>query len=66
MPNILGTIENWGKWSEMVAIKLPDVMPWSITFENVLSMQVLEWLVILIIGCKVKGKNELGAREPKK
>ena len=33
-----------------------------ITFENILSIRVLEWLVILV-GCKVKGINELEARK---
>ena len=42
----------------MVAVKLPDIMSGSITFENILSIRVLEWLVILI-GCKIKGINEL-------
>ena len=36
----------------------------SITFKNILSIRVLEWLVILV-GCKVKGINELEARESK-
>ena len=48
----------------MVAVKLPDIMSGSVTFENTLSMTVLEWLVILI-GCKIKGINELEARESK-
>ena len=48
----------------MVAVKLPDIMSGSITFENILSIRVLEWLVILI-GCKIKGINELEARECK-
>ena len=42
----------------MVAVKLPDIMSRSITFENILSIRVLEWLVILV-GCKIKGINEL-------
>ena len=37
----------------MVAVKLPDIMSGSVTFENVLSIRVLEWLVILI-DCKIK------------
>ena len=53
LPNILGIIENWGRWSEMVAVKLPDVLSGSITFENILSIRVLEWLVILV-GLKLK------------
>ena len=46
----------------MVTVKLTDIMSGSITFENVLSIRVLEWLVILF-GCKIKGINELEARE---
>ena len=45
----------------MVAVKLPDIMSGSITFENILSIRVLEWLVILV-GCKIKGISELEAR----
>ena len=46
----------------MVAVKLPDIMSESIAFENILSIKVLEWLVILV-GCKIKGINYLAARE---
>ena len=42
----------------MAAVKLPDIMSGSITFENILSIRVLEWLVILV-DCKIKGINEL-------
>ena len=42
----------------MVAVKLPDIMSGSITFENILSIRVLEWLVILV-GCKIRRINEL-------
>ena len=42
----------------MVAVKLPDITSGSITFENILSIRELEWLVILV-GCKIKGINEL-------
>ena len=48
----------------MVAVKLPDIMSVSITFENILSIRVLEWPVILV-GCKIKGVNQLEARESK-
>ena len=48
----------------MVAVKLPDIMSGSIVFEKILSIRVLEWLVILV-GCKVKGTNELDASESK-
>ena len=46
----------------MVAVRLPDILFGSITFENILSIRVLERLVILV-GCKIKGINELEARE---
>ena len=48
----------------MVPVKLPYFMSLSIMFENMLSIRVLEWLVILV-GCKIKGINELDATESK-
>ena len=48
----------------MVTVKLPDIMSGSITFENTIPVRVLKWLVILV-GCKIEGINELEARESK-
>ena len=48
----------------MGAVKLPDIMSGSIKFENILSIRVLEWLVILV-GCKIKGINVLEVRDSK-
>ena len=48
----------------MVTVKLLDIMSGSITFKNILSIIVLEWLVILV-GYRIKGINELEARESK-
>ena len=48
----------------MLAVKLPDIISDSIMFEKILSIRVLEWLVILV-GCKIKGINELDASESK-
>ena len=48
----------------MMAVKLPDIMSGSIKFENILSIRIFEWLVILV-GCKIKGINEFEARESK-
>ena len=31
-----------------MAVKLPDIMSGSITFEKILSIRVLEWLFILV------------------
>ena len=42
VPNILGITEIWGRLSEMVAVKLPDIMSGSTTFENALSIRVFE------------------------
>ena len=47
-----------------MAFKLPEILTGSITFENILSIRVLEWLVILL-GCQIKEINELEARESK-
>ena len=48
----------------MVTVKLADIMSGSITFENILSIKVLELLVTLV-GCKIKGVDKLEARESK-
>ena len=48
----------------MVAVKLPDIMYVLIIFENILSIRVLEWLVILVC-CKIKEINGFEARESK-
>ena len=37
----------------MGAVKLPDILSGSITFENILPVRALEWLVI-VVGCKLK------------
>ena len=55
LPNILGVIENWDRWSEMIAVKLFDIVSRLITFENILG-RVLEWVFILV-GCKIKGMS---------
>ena len=57
-------IANWGRWSEMVAVKVPDIMSGSITLKIILSIRALAWLVILV-DCKIKGIHELEGRESK-
>ena len=64
LPSILGMIENWGKWSEMGAVKSPDIITGSMTVEHILSITVLKWQVILV-GCKIKVLNDLETRESK-
>ena len=44
---------------------LPDIISGEIKLENILSMRVFEWLVILV-GCKIYGIKELEANESKK
>ena len=46
------TIGNWDRWSETVAVKLPDTMSESVTFENILSIRISKWLVLLV-GCEI-------------
>ena len=46
------TIGNWDRWSETVAVKLPDTMSESVTFENMLSIRISKWLVLLV-GCEI-------------
>ena len=35
--NILGVIANWGTTSEMVGVKLPDIIYESMVYKNILS-----------------------------
>ena len=56
LSNILGILANWARWSEMVVVKLPEFcLDWLITFENMLSIRVLEWQVMLV-GCYIAGR----------
>ena len=48
----------------MVAVKIPGIMSGLMIFENKLSIRVLEWLAVLV-GCNIKGVNELDASESK-
>ena len=38
-------IKNSGRWSEIVAIILSEIMSFEITLLKILSIRVLEWLV---------------------
>ena len=46
----------------MVTVKLPDIMSGSVTFEIILSIRLLQWLVVLVY-CKIEGINELETRK---
>ena len=56
-----GTIMNWGRWSEIVEVKLPEIASREI-LENILSISVLEWEVSRV-GCKICRTKELEGRE---
>ena len=43
--NVLGQVKNWGRWFEIVAVILPEIMSFEITLLKILSIRVLEWLV---------------------
>ena len=51
---------NWGRWSEIVEVKLPEIASEEIIFENMLSISVLETGVNRV-GCKIYGTKELEA-----
>ena len=46
----------------MVAVMFLDIVSHESTFEKILSMRVLEWVVSLV-GCKIYGMIEFEARE---
>ena len=48
----LGANKNCGRWSDIMAVMLPEIISWEIILMNILSMRVLEWLVSLV-GCKM-------------
>ena len=56
--------KNWCRWSYMIAVMIPDIASHESTFEKILSMSVLEWLVSLA-GCKIFAMIECEAREPR-
>ena len=57
-------IENWGRWSEMVAVKSPHIMSGSITFWKYIIYVSIR-IVVILVGCKIKGINDLETRESK-
>ena len=57
-----GANKNWGRWSDMAAVMFPDIASHESTFEKILSVRVLKWLVSLV-SCKIYGMIESEARE---
>ena len=50
------------RYGDMVAVMFPDIASHESTFEKILSIKVLEWLVSLA-GCKIYGMIEFESRE---
>ena len=56
----LGASKNWDRWSDIVAVVLPEIALWEIILRKILSIRGSEWLVILV-GCKIYGMKEIEA-----
>ena len=41
LEKISGAMRNWGRWSDIVAVLLPDILIGVITFEQILPIRVL-------------------------
>ena len=62
---MLETLENCGRWSGIVAETFPEAKPGLRILEKMLSISALELLLVLV-GCKMCGKNVWDEREPRK
>ena len=56
--------KNWGRLLDIVAVIFPEITWWEILLENILSITLFEWLVILV-GCNIYDIKEFEARESK-
>ena len=54
--------KNRSRWSDIVAVMLSGFTSWEIILENIVSIRVSEWLVILV-GCNIYVIKEFEARE---
>ena len=57
LEKIFGKIINCDKWSDIVAVKLPDMVFSISVFEKILSINVLLEFLILV-GCVIWGRNK--------
>ena len=53
---MLGATRNWGKWSDIEAVKLPEVIFGTAVLEKILFLNVLE-LVVALLGCIKWGRK---------
>ena len=42
LAKLFGEIKNWGRWSEMAAVILPQIMSFEMTLLKILSVRFLE------------------------
>ena len=64
LQKISGAIENWGKWSEIVAQRFHAITSFEIKLEKILSIKVSE-LLLIPVGSKIYGKNIFDDKESK-
>ena len=57
-------MRNWGSWSDIVAVRLTDIISVDIMFEKILSIIVFE-LEVTLDGWIMYGRNIDEARESK-
>ena len=50
---MLGTDDNWGKWSDVVAIMLSDIISWEIKLENITSVRVFNEILNISSICNL-------------
>ena len=53
---ISGAMRNWGRWSDIVAVRLPDIISVKIMFEKILSIIVFA-SEVTYVGRIVYGKT---------
>ena len=58
MKKILGATRDCGRWSDIEAVKLPEIILGTAMLEKKLSINVLE-LVVTLMGCSIWGNNEI-------
>ena len=49
LEKISGAMRNWGRWSDIVAVLLPDILIGVITFEQILPIRVLGLFLFFFI-----------------
>ena len=57
-------MRNWGRWSDKVAVRLPDIISFEIMLETILSIIVFQ-LEVTLVGWIMYGRNIDEARESK-